>query len=106
MLCECVFCCKQKASYGMRISDWSADVCSSDLGLFGLRLVIGLVLRVERGGRAKGERQGDKRQTRFHICISPIAERTLCSARRGGKVTCRFQTGFRRRGTYRPHFEI
>src|SRR3546814_8041461 len=25
---------KQKTSYEMRISDWSSDVCSSDLGLF------------------------------------------------------------------------
>src|SRR3546814_3047531 len=26
-----VFCFKQMESYGMRISDWSSDVCSSDL---------------------------------------------------------------------------
>src|SRR3546814_2942992 len=26
-----VFCCKQKTAYEMRISDWSSDVCSSDL---------------------------------------------------------------------------
>src|SRR3546814_1904347 len=25
------FCFKQKTGYGMRISDWSSDVCSSDL---------------------------------------------------------------------------
>src|SRR3546814_1072335 len=25
------FCCKQKTAYEMRISDWSSDVCSSDL---------------------------------------------------------------------------
>src|SRR3546814_6095987 len=25
------FCFKQKTAYGMRISDWSSDVCSSDL---------------------------------------------------------------------------
>src|SRR3546814_7707077 len=24
---------KQKTAYGMRISDWSSDVCSSDLGI-------------------------------------------------------------------------
>src|SRR3546814_11900228 len=30
------FCCKQKTAYEMRISDWSSDVCSSDLlGLLG-----------------------------------------------------------------------
>src|SRR3546814_2427175 len=27
-----VFFCKQKTAYEMRISDWSSDVCSSDLG--------------------------------------------------------------------------
>src|SRR3546814_5169369 len=27
----CVFFCKQKKAYEMRISDWSSDVCSSDL---------------------------------------------------------------------------
>src|SRR3546814_1251482 len=29
----CVFFFKQKTAYEMRISDWSSDVCSSDLGL-------------------------------------------------------------------------
>src|SRR3546814_4320423 len=28
----CFFCYKQKTAYEMRISDWSSDVCSSDLG--------------------------------------------------------------------------
>src|SRR3546814_7354361 len=29
----CIYCffCKQKTAYEMRISDWSSDVCSSDL---------------------------------------------------------------------------
>src|SRR3546814_3138331 len=31
MLCL-FFCFKQKTAYEMRISDWSSDVCSSDLG--------------------------------------------------------------------------
>src|SRR3546814_4652874 len=26
-----IFCFEQKTAYGMRISDWSSDVCSSDL---------------------------------------------------------------------------
>src|SRR3546814_3489561 len=33
-LCLCLFCVfffKQKTAYEMRISDWSSDVCSSDL---------------------------------------------------------------------------
>src|SRR3546814_10569067 len=29
----CFFCFKQKTAYEMRISDWSSDVCSSDLDL-------------------------------------------------------------------------
>src|SRR3546814_2288717 len=31
--CVCFFFFKQKTAYEMRISDWSSDVCSSDLGL-------------------------------------------------------------------------
>src|SRR3546814_6249501 len=31
MLFHAVFFCKQKTAYEMRISDWSSDVCSSDL---------------------------------------------------------------------------
>src|SRR3546814_5698035 len=31
MLCYVFFCFKQKTAYELRISDWSSDVCSSDL---------------------------------------------------------------------------
>src|SRR3546814_8495224 len=31
MMCCCIFFFKQKTAYDMRISDWSSDVCSSDL---------------------------------------------------------------------------
>src|SRR3546814_9144512 len=31
VMCHCVFFFKQKTAYEMRISDWSSDVCSSDL---------------------------------------------------------------------------
>src|SRR3546814_8970802 len=31
MCCFCFFFFKQKTAYEMRISDWSSDVCSSDL---------------------------------------------------------------------------
>src|SRR3546814_2293032 len=31
------FFCKQKTAYELRISDWSSDVCSSDLALAGVR---------------------------------------------------------------------
>src|SRR3546814_3734715 len=32
-MCSDFFFCKQKTAYEMRISDWSSDVCSSDLVL-------------------------------------------------------------------------
>src|SRR3546814_2257212 len=70
-MCMCIFFCKQKTAYEMRISDWSSDVCSSDLSendrLFGvdrpvrqggnLRLALALPLNVFRIGhrlRRKG----------------------------------------------------
>src|SRR3546814_6096845 len=33
MSCLCIFFFKQKTAYEMRISDWSSDVCSSDLAM-------------------------------------------------------------------------
>src|SRR3546814_6177972 len=42
---------KQKTAYEMRISDWSSDVCSSDLGGQGLCREISRA-----GGRGKGDR--------------------------------------------------
>src|SRR3546814_15798777 len=33
LLCDFFFFFKQKTAYEMRISDWSSDVCSSDLGI-------------------------------------------------------------------------
>src|SRR3546814_14214654 len=33
LLCSCFF-FKQKTAYELRISDWSSDVCSSDLAVF------------------------------------------------------------------------
>src|SRR3546814_3908057 len=44
MIWMCVFFCfKQKTAYEMRISDWSSDVCSSDL-----------LEEIENGGRGAG----------------------------------------------------
>src|SRR3546814_8544524 len=61
------FCCcylffffKQKTAYEMRISDWSSDVCSSDLDLLGeliARAEVDLQLRVLEG-RLGAERAG------------------------------------------------
>src|SRR3546814_1023183 len=35
------FFCKQKTAYEMRISDWSSDVCSSDLIAITLPVIVG-----------------------------------------------------------------
>src|SRR3546814_4786041 len=55
MLCILFFFFKQKAAYEMRISDWSSDVCSSDL------LLIDGENRIESGNRveARGWHKGD-----------------------------------------------
>src|SRR3546814_6356230 len=57
MMCWCSFVCsfclfKQKTAYEMRISDWSSDVCSSDLGALARQL---LPLHP---GRTQGAAQG------------------------------------------------
>src|SRR3546814_5788767 len=51
------FVCSQKTAYEMRISDWSSDVCSSDLAAVQLELLAELD-RVERINRLVGERSG------------------------------------------------
>src|SRR3546814_13180366 len=44
----CMFFFKQKTAYEMRISDWSSDVCSSDLGRLQAAAQVGLDGAVER----------------------------------------------------------
>src|SRR3546814_19849967 len=48
MVC-CVLFCKQKTAYEMRISDWSSDVCSSDLSV----IVVGPELKLHQCGLPK-----------------------------------------------------
>src|SRR3546814_9113220 len=54
-MCLCIF-FKQKTAYEMRISDWSSDVCSSDLRRLGLSrsAVQERVKRLERDGVIAG----------------------------------------------------
>src|SRR3546814_9628300 len=37
--CRLLFCIKQKTAYEMRISDWSSDVCSSDLEMLATEIL-------------------------------------------------------------------
>src|SRR3546814_7790607 len=89
----CFFFFKQKTAYELRISDWSSDVCSSDLmvehdrlafhtGITAIQVVVGFVL-----GAVLGILVG------FLLGMSPAAEFMLRSEeRRVGKEcvsTCR-----------------
>src|SRR3546814_4961965 len=57
----CVLCFKQKTAYEMRISDWSSDVCSSDLAAFlDLLAELGIGERLSRGLRRAAEHRGDE----------------------------------------------
>src|SRR3546814_1528333 len=66
----CFFFFKQKTAYEMRISDWSSDVCSSDLG--GRQDEVGdrqqgvVLLRLEQLQRNGGERVGREEQEEEH----------------------------------------
>src|SRR3546814_8428654 len=83
LLCECIvsffFFFKQKTAYEMRISDWSSDVCSSDLLR---RLLLGLFLLGAVPGR------GDRR----HLAAPGHRHLRRSEERRVGKEcvsTCR-----------------
>src|SRR3546814_6599870 len=57
--CWCIILSKQKTAYEMRISDWSSDVCSSDLPSHRFpRRVDPFVAELHREIRARQERQG------------------------------------------------
>src|SRR3546814_5464013 len=76
-----VFFFKQKTAYEMRISDWSSDVCSSDL--------IGVELRLA----LRNEEQADVPSGGRHLLLcDPIAQELRSEERRVGKEcvsTCR-----------------
>src|SRR3546814_4411316 len=65
----CFFFFKQKTAYEMRISDWSSDVCSSDLGALGGAAIAGHLAEqpVERHrGRHQAEHAGDHADGQEH----------------------------------------
>src|SRR3546814_4396152 len=68
----CFFFFKQKTAYEMRISDWSSDVCSSDLPIFRARLV---------KARLK-QRVVDQRRARRHLPLDNEWIETVESAKR------------------------
>src|SRR3546814_2580165 len=70
--CACV-CFKQKTAYEMRISDWSSDVCSSDLNMPNTQAH---ACAIKSGPCAA--QQGDQHENEFtgkHVAEQPHAQR-------------------------------
>src|SRR3546814_4694719 len=81
MMCLCflfVFFCKHKTAYEMRISDWSSDVCSSDLQHAAGKLddaalrqveddCIRAVVKRQEDAGLQGITDGEFRRTFFHV---------------------------------------
>src|SRR3546814_6550446 len=57
----CFFFFKQKTAYEMRISDWSSDVCSSDLHAQHLRIAIAMHALVADLAMHPGQRGAERR---------------------------------------------
>src|SRR3546814_18929312 len=97
--CSCFFFFKQKTAYEMRISDWSSDVCSSDLHS-GLGLAIARAI-VEGHGGTIAARDRDDGERGASLLIRS-------EERRVGKEcvrTCRYrwsQDHFKKKKTRQP----
>src|SRR3546814_8228749 len=84
-MCSYFFFCKQRTAYYMRISDWSSDVCSSELGaeLEFRDLAEGVELRVGQhvGGRLV-EAEGNEHHALRHVAVGAHVQRDLAAPRR------------------------
>src|SRR3546814_7873290 len=69
-----VFFFKQKTAYEMRISDWSSDVCSSDLA----EMIVGVELRDR---LRKSRRHGDAARIRLLGLFRVVIGRVLVADR-------------------------
>src|SRR3546814_6745709 len=57
-----LFFCKQKTAYEMRISDWSSDVCSSDLIVVFPHMIVPLFVGRDKSVRALEDVMKDDKQ--------------------------------------------
>src|SRR3546814_10354800 len=80
---------KQKTAYEMRISDWSSDVCASDLGAVDRadRDEAPAVARLGQIGSRRVEqpprRLGDAREARYEALVVDVAEPAVRNVRGG-----------------------
>src|SRR3546814_10112805 len=108
MFCVFLFFFKQKTAYEMRISDWSSDVCSSDLPMVGEQgiepvdtlatgihvarvgdrdnrcRIEGCAARIDEGGdvRDQGADLGGRRVERHVIAVDRVGQRLRLQANR------------------------
>src|SRR3546814_17378189 len=87
-----VFFFKQKTAYEMRISDWSSDVCSSDLH-DDLPTALAHRGQVPCGGRRGGDQHRQRRRSRQREEDRPIDRKSVVS---GQSVSVRVDLGGRR----------
>src|SRR3546814_13053228 len=87
---------KQKTAYEMRISDWSSDVCSSDLppsGTSALSMIPMVGANVWTCfAKAEWRPDGAAQGTGFEVLSANIAQSAQCDARRAGGCDRRWQT--------------
>src|SRR3546814_13678985 len=76
-----VFFFKQKTAYEMRISDWSSDVCSSDLHhCFGDHVIGNCKAAPNPEVRLTGS-QGVELARRYDLDVNPVVTMKVCQAR-------------------------
>src|SRR3546814_3511920 len=85
-MCLFVFLFKQKTAYDMRISDWSSDVCSSDLQYSALAFVIPESIR---GPAMRACKAGCRIKSGMTKLVSSISGQ----GRRLGRHAVRLQSG-------------
>src|SRR3546814_6957801 len=80
-----VILCKLKAAYELRISDWSSDVCSSDLDRHGVAFNVGRATKDADDGEQPGRRIGRQLRAGGHLAH----RRKLRRAGEIGRASCR-----------------
>src|SRR3546814_2494159 len=83
-MCWCIFFFKQKTAYEMRISDWSSDVCSSDLLV---ETVVGLTPSMG-GPQRLAERAGSGR-ARELVMTGDLYDAATLHSWEIGRASCR-----------------
>src|SRR3546814_2709807 len=95
MFSDSFYGCKQKTAYEMRISDWSSDVCSSDLVGLGYRCRVGIEQTLHEqawtqqiAGSQRAE-QGLEGPADFHIAALVRDHGQSGGFKTNGRASCR-----------------